>query len=163
MKPLKMRQAGLPRSSVAGNAVVTGPKRAGPTMTVTGVRPWIPGIQQYSGGSRSTADMESSQRNSPLNQKPYKMWPPNVRRPKVICYNNDGGHRSDSRPLLVYSFRNLLDDATAALSLPRAARRVYTVHGHPIRSMEELENMMEIVVTQGEPFKPRVGYSPIRR
>jgi len=163
MKPLKMRQAGLPRSSVAGNAVVTGPKRAGPTMTVTGVRPWIPGIQQYSGGSRSTADMESSQRNSPLNQKPYKMWPPNVRRPKVICYNNDGGHRSDSRPLLVYSFRNLLDDATAALSLPRAARRVYTVHGHPIRSMEELENMMEIVVTQGEPFKPRVGYAPIRR
>ena len=51
---------------------------------------------------------------------------------------------------------SLLDDAPVALYLARAARTIYTIHGYPINSIEQLENVMEIVVAEGECYKVRV-------
>lgn len=121
-----------------------------PAAMVSGERPWVPSIQ----GKHSRSKNSSS--SVPNGNTHTRRWPVNVRRPRVVVYRNDGAHRPDSYPLLVHSLQNLLDDATAALNLARAARKIYTIHGYPINSIDQLENMMEVVVTEGECYKARV-------
>jgi len=125
---------------------------AQPAAMVSGERPWVPFTKTNHGKS----DSRNLANNLIKNKSQSRRWPTNVRRPRVVVYRNDGAHRPDSYPLLVHSIQSLLDDATAALNLARAARKIYTIHGYPVNSIEQLENMMEIVVTEGECYKARV-------
>jgi len=123
-----------------------------PAKMVSGRDPWIAAGPLY---SNSRVNMAARQAQNPRADNSMRCWPAGVKRPRVIVHHNDGGHSPDCYPLLVYSMRSLLDEGTASLGLARCARRVFDTSGREITQLESLENMMEIVLSEGEAFRPR--------
>jgi len=77
------------------------------------------------------------------------------RRPRVFIFRNDGGHSLECVATLVYTFPSLLEDATQALQLPRASRRVFTLEGVEINSVDDIVYDMKLVASCGEEFRER--------
>jgi len=67
------------------------------------------------------------------------------RRPRIFMFRNDGGQGHECVATLVYTFPSLLEDATQTLHLPRAARRVFTLDGIEISSVDEIVYDMKLV------------------
>eukprot|EP00658_Telonema_sp_P-2_P072720 TRINITY_DN61824_c0_g1_i2.p1 TRINITY_DN61824_c0_g1~~TRINITY_DN61824_c0_g1_i2.p1 ORF type:complete len:558 (+),score=136.34 TRINITY_DN61824_c0_g1_i2:57-1730(+) len=77
------------------------------------------------------------------------------KRLKVAVSKNGTASNLNAVPVLVYNFQTLLEDATTALNLPRAARRIFLKSGKEIEPsvLERLPHMTEVVVSMGEDFK----------
>jgi len=139
----------------------------GPSRTYAGYMPWISAggvesntrvsfeakqAQDPSAGAGGTLGTNRPSRQS-LAEK--KMWPLGIKRPRVILRHNDGGHRNTAYPMLVYSMKNLMDEGTKFLGMARCARKIYDMNGNLIRNISELHPMMEVCLSEGEPFRPR--------
>jgi hypothetical protein len=131
----------------------------GPAKTFSGHTPWISGGELY---SNARVGFEARQAQNPRAATSLKIWPQSVKRPRVIVHRNDGGHRSESFPVLVYSMKNLLDEGTKLLGMARCARRMFDLNGHEIFGLEELSSMMEVCLSEGEPFRSRNKGTPRR-
>lgn len=81
---------------------------------------------------------------------------PTAKRPRVLCHKNDGGHSQLTAAFLVYTFPVLLEEATKVLKFPHAARRIFTLDGDELMSVDEIEDEMELVISLGENFRPRI-------
>jgi hypothetical protein len=114
--------------------------------------PWI-----TAGGvdSNTRVSFEARQAQNPRALTERSCWPAGIKRPRVILRHNDGGHRDTAYPLLVYSMKNLMDEGTKHLGLARCARKVYDMAGNQIRDLSELTSMMEVCLSEGEPFRHR--------
>jgi len=124
----------------------------GPAKTFSGGTPWVSSGDLY---ANTRVGFEARQAQNPRASTNLKIWPQGVKRPRVIVRHNDGGHRSESYPVLVYSMRNLLDEGTKHLGMARCARRIFDLEGHEIFGLEELSNMMEVCLSEGEAFRPK--------
>jgi len=118
--------------------------------TMSGRIAWVAGNNLH---SSSHVDASARSMQNPHATSNVRSWPAGVKRPRVIARHNDGGHRGECFPLLVYSMTALLDEATNALGLARCARKIFDTSGREIRYLEELDNMMEVVISEGEPFR----------
>jgi len=79
-----------------------------------------------------------------------------VKRPRCFLFRNDGGHSLECVATLVYTFPAILDEATTELNMTHAARRVFTMSGQEVNSVEEVEYDMKLVVSMGEGFRERI-------
>ena len=57
---------------------------------------------------------------------------------------------------MVYTFPAILDEATTELNMTHAARRVFTMAGQEVNSVEEIEYDMKLVISMGEGFRERI-------
>lgn len=83
---------------------------------------------------------------------------PTAKRPRVVCYKNDGGHSTMCAAFLVYTFPVLLEETTKVLQFPHAARRIFLVEGQEIMCVDEIQDGMELVISLGENFRPRIQH-----
>ena len=74
---------------------------------------------------------------------------------KVVCHRNDGAEGGVGHVVTVSSFDELLTYSTKKLKLNWAARKVYRMNGHLLRKSNELQHGLEVVISCGDPFKPR--------
>lgn len=85
----------------------------------------------------------------------------------VQLLHNDGGKARHAAgepavPCKAFSFEQLLDAATQKLGLSWPARRLFSVDGTEITSLEGVPHGMELVVSQGEAFAPLVAAKVMR-
>ena len=132
----------------------------GPSKTYTGYQPWI---SAGSIESNTRVSFEARQAQNLRAPTERKIWPAGIKRPRVILKHNDGGHRGTAYPMLVYSLKNLMDEGTKHLGLARCARKIYDMNGNVINDLSELHSMMEVCLSEGEPFRPRVTRGRHRR
>jgi hypothetical protein len=124
----------------------------GPSKTYTGYQPWI---SAGSIDSNTRVSFEARQAQNLRAPTSTNIWPAGIKRPRVILKHNDGGHRGTAYPMLVYSLKNLMDEGTKHLGLARCARKIYDMNGNVVNDLSELHSMMEVCLSEGEPFRPR--------
>jgi len=91
----------------------------------------------------------------------FTLGQPQQKRPRVICWRNDGGYSRESGAFLLYTFPVLLEEATRVLKFPHAGRRVFTMEGEELMTVDDIEDEMQLVITLGEGFKPRINIAAL--
>lgn len=76
----------------------------------------------------------------------------------AVCVQCNG---SSSPNLLNVNLFQLLEEATRVLKFPHAGRRVFTMEGEELMTVDDIEDEMELVITLGEGFKPRINIAAL--